>query len=149
MRGMSYLAIGLCSQGYQVFLCAAIFLFTGPYYPRNRVLLSNSVTSANQATMQSAIAAIDSLASFFAPLFNLTYSYTVHDSPSIVYFMMSALAGFAFLTTLYTIINPQLFRNFTESKERNRDSKASVDAAVEPLIFRADQAFLDESDGNQ
>ena len=150
MRGVSYLAIGLSTTSMEIYLCTAIFLFTGPYYPRNRVLLSNSVSAMNQATMQSAIAAVDSMSSFVAPIFSLIYSQTVHESPSIVYYYIAALTGVAFLLTFYTTVDPALYRNLPESKERDKLGNEkykirSIDGVSdnEPLIRALPEDFDD------
>lgn len=156
LRSLSYLAIGVCTTTNQVFYSAIILFFTGPYYPRNRVLLSNSVSPANQATMQSAIAAVDSIGSFITPLITLTYSLTVGQSPSIVYYIMSSLVFFASIVVLYTTWIPGLFRNLPESIDRYRgkdrddvEKEVKRTASANDRTYSASEPLLSAPDINE
>jgi hypothetical protein len=127
-RSAHYLAFSLCQTATQIFAVSSLLIFTGPILPRNRVLLSNSVPQNMQATMQSATAALDSLATFLSPLFYLIYSYTVKQSGGavIVYYVFTGLCFVSFILCVLIYINPEVYNNLPDVLADHDDSKPIV-----------------------
>ena len=129
-RSAHYLAFSLCQTATQIFAVSSLLIFTGPILPRNRVLLSNSVPHNMQATMQSASAALDSLATFLSPLFYLIYSYTVKQpgggGAGIVYYVFAGLCFISFFLCVLICINPEVYSNLPDVTAALDDTKPIV-----------------------
>ncbi len=104
------------------------------------MLLSNSVPHHLQATMQSATAALDSLATFISPLFYLIYSYSVkqNNGASFVFKLFSALCLVSFSLCLYVYKSPQIYITLPEMTMSSEDTNNPMTSFLDSKLLADD-----------